>query len=45
MDYVDERPQQAAWVERKLAQSPTALEDYVREKNAASIDGLPGVRA
>ena len=44
MDYVGERPQQAAWVERKLAQSPTALEDYVAEKNAASIDGLPGVR-
>jgi Pyridoxamine 5'-phosphate oxidase len=45
MDYVGERPQQAAWVERKLAQSPTALEDYVREKNAASVDGLPGTRA
>jgi hypothetical protein len=44
MDYVGERPQQAAWVERKLAQSPTALEDYMREKNAASIDGLPGLR-
>jgi Pyridoxamine 5'-phosphate oxidase len=45
MDYVGERPQQAAWVERKLAASRTALEDYKQEKNAASIDGLPGVRA
>jgi pyridoxamine 5'-phosphate oxidase-like protein len=43
MDYVGERPQQAAWVERKLAQSPTALEEYKHEKNAASIDGLPGL--
>jgi Pyridoxamine 5'-phosphate oxidase len=45
MDYVGERPQQAAWVERKLAASATALGDYVREKNGRSIDGLPGVRA
>jgi Pyridoxamine 5'-phosphate oxidase len=44
MDYVGERPQQAAWVERKLAASATALDDYKRENNAASIDGLPGVR-
>ena len=43
MDYAGERPQQAAWVERKLAQSPTALDDYVREKNALSIDGLRGI--
>jgi Pyridoxamine 5'-phosphate oxidase/Protein of unknown function (DUF429) len=43
MDYVGERPQQAAWVERKLAAGATALEDYKREKNAASIDGLPGL--
>jgi hypothetical protein len=43
MEYVGERPQQAAWVERKLAQSPTALEDYVQEKNARSIDGLRGI--
>jgi hypothetical protein len=43
MEYVAERPQQHAWVERKLAQSPTALDDYVREQNARSIDGLPGI--
>lgn len=43
MDYVGERPQQAAWVERKLATGPAALDDYVREKNARSIDGLLGI--
>ena len=43
MEYVGERPQQAAWVERKLAQGPAALDDYKREHNTASIDGLPGV--
>jgi len=43
MRYEGERPQAAAWVERKLAASPTALADYVREKNARSIDGLPAV--
>ena len=45
MDYVGERPQQAVWVERKLAQSPTALDDYVRDENARSIDGLRGIGA
>jgi hypothetical protein len=45
LEYAGERPQAAAWVERKLAQSPTALDDYVAEKNAVSIDGLPGVAA
>ncbi len=43
MDYVGERPQQSAWVERKLAHGPSALDDYVRDKNASSIDGLPGI--
>ena len=43
MEYVGERPQQAAWIERKLARSATALDAYVREKNARSIDGLPGI--
>jgi hypothetical protein len=38
------RPQQAAWVRRKLAQGgPHALLDYVREHNAESLDGMPGV--
>ena len=45
MEYVGERPQQAAWVERKLATSPTALSDYVRDRNASSIDGLAGIDA
>ena len=43
MEYVGERPQQAAWVARKLAQGPTGLDDYVRDKNTSSIDGLPGI--
>jgi len=36
--YVGERPQFDLWKERKGAQG---LRDYVREKNAESIDGLP----
>jgi hypothetical protein len=44
MTYVGERPQSRAWAERKLAkQGPTALDDYMAEKNAASIDGLPAL--
>src|SRR4051794_31455686 len=42
MSYVGERPQSVAWAERKLAKGgPHALEDYMAEHNAASIDGLP----
>ena len=38
------RPQQAAWVERKLAQDgERALADYMREHNSSSLDGLPAV--
>ena len=44
MSYEGQRPQMRAWAERKLAQSPTALEDYKDEKNALSIDGLPALR-
>jgi hypothetical protein len=41
MAYEGERPQQQAWAETKLAKGgPRALEDYVAEKNAVSIDGL-----
>jgi hypothetical protein len=40
MEYVGERPQRDAWVASKGADG---LRDYVAEKNAASIDGLPAV--
>jgi hypothetical protein len=44
MTYEDERPQSQAWAETKLAKGgPRALEDYVAEKNAVSIDGLPAL--
>jgi len=39
--YEGERQQLAAWAERK---GQDGLLDYQREKNAASIDGLPGLR-
>jgi predicted pyridoxine 5'-phosphate oxidase superfamily flavin-nucleotide-binding protein len=38
MEYVGERPQRDLWLERKGADG---LRDYVRDRNAASIDGLP----
>lgn len=42
-DYVGERPDLAAWAERK---GEAGLRDYRRERNAVSIDGLPtGLRA
>ena len=40
MEFVGERTQRAAWLAKK---GPDGLRDYVREKNAASIDGLPAV--
>ena len=44
MTYEGERPQSQAWAETKLAKGgPRALEDYVAEKNAVSIDGLPAL--
>jgi hypothetical protein len=44
MAYEGERPQAQAWAETKLAKGgPRALEDYVAEKNAVSIDGLPAL--
>ena len=44
MTYVGERPQSRAWAERKLAkEGPSALDDYMAEKNAVSIDGLPAL--
>src|SRR5919198_821632 len=42
MRYEGERPQQLAWIESKLRQGgEDALMDYVAERNAISIDGLP----
>jgi hypothetical protein len=44
MAYEGERPQSQAWAETKLAKGgPHALEDYMAEKNAVSIDGLPAL--
>jgi hypothetical protein len=39
--YEGERPQMGEWAERK---GEDGLEKYQREKNAASLDGLPGLR-
>src|SRR5438067_9522011 len=38
MAYAGERPQRELWLERK---GRNGVVDYVREKNAVSIDGLP----
>jgi hypothetical protein len=44
MSYEGERPQSRAWAETKLAkEGPGALDDYMAEKNAVSIDGLPAL--
>jgi hypothetical protein len=45
MDYAGERDNQRRWAEGKLAKGgPGALEAYVAEKNARSIDGLPAIQ-
>jgi hypothetical protein len=38
MEYTGERPQRAKWLEHKGADG---LREYVRERNAESIDGMP----
>jgi predicted pyridoxine 5'-phosphate oxidase superfamily flavin-nucleotide-binding protein len=44
MRYEGERPQSRAWAETKLAKGgPGALDEYVAERNALSIDGLPAL--
>jgi hypothetical protein len=44
MSYEGERPQSLAWAQSKLAKGgPGALDEYVAEKNAVSIDGLPAL--
>jgi Pyridoxamine 5'-phosphate oxidase len=42
MDFVGERTQRERWLESK---GPEALREYVRDRNAASIDGLPAFEA
>ncbi len=41
MRYEGERPQMGEWAERK---GEAGLDAYQREKNGASLDGLPGLR-
>jgi hypothetical protein len=44
MEYRGRRPHQEAWAAKKLrANGPHGLDDYVAEKNAESIDGLPAI--
>jgi hypothetical protein len=44
MSYEGERPHQAASAAKKLATGgPEAFEEYQRQKNARSLDGLPAV--
>lgn len=44
MEMQGPRPQMQAWVDRKLASGgQDAIDDYRREKNARSIDGLPAL--
>jgi hypothetical protein len=44
MGYEGARTQQVAWIQAQLRKNgPSGVVDYSREKNAASIDGLPGI--
>jgi pyridoxamine 5'-phosphate oxidase-like protein len=44
MQHAGVRPQRMAWIDSKLAKSgETAIDDYVAQRNAESIDGLPGL--
>ena len=44
MEFVGPRPQYERWAETKLRKGgERALDEYVAEKNAVSIDGLPAV--
>ncbi len=46
MEYTGDRDQHERWVEAKAAKGGSGWQaDYIGEKNAASIDGLPGVDA
>ncbi len=45
MDFVTDRDQHERWVEARAAKGGRDWKaDYIREKNAESIDGLPAVR-
>jgi hypothetical protein len=43
MRYEGERTQMLDWIGSQLRKSPEALDEYARENNLASIDGLPGL--
>lgn len=43
MSYEGERPQQLDWIDRKLRTGPTTIVEYMKERNAASLDGLPAL--
>jgi hypothetical protein len=44
LSYEGERPHHDAWAQKKLrTRGPEALDDYQREKNSYSLDGLPAV--
>jgi hypothetical protein len=46
MSYEGERPHAEAWARKKLrVGGPEALQEYQRQKNGVSIDGLPAVQA
>jgi len=38
-----ERPQRLDWIDRKLRTGHTAIVEYMKERNAASLDGLPAL--
>lgn len=37
------RPNRDLWIEKKLKDSPEGIKDYIKERNAVSLDGLPAV--
>jgi hypothetical protein len=43
MDLVGRRTQLEGWAESRLRNDPDGIRTYVRERNARSIDGLPGL--
>ena len=43
MRFESERPQQLDWIDRKLRTGPTAIVEYMKERNSASLDGLPAL--
>ena len=44
MSFEGRRPHMNAWAEKKVrVGGPEALQDYQREKNSLSLDGLPAV--